>query len=272
MAAHLTSGGRRLLLLVVVALAVTVTACGGGTQKAGGRSSTSPPPPTLAVPGHGSPSARSGTASPALSTTSSTGPDRGFLPGHAYDAGWRAGQQLAVLGVAAGSTLAVLKTPAATPSATAVTVTSLSPVAVRLRATGRARQVGTALWTEIVADGVTGWAETAHLAVAAETADATADAVELLGRRPTEETMLDLGKAVAAAFVSTEPPSQVTVAVAPTVGDLGEITMDVVGLADDSVAGQRLHIFGTPGVESFTLKSVEATPLCVRGVVNGRCV
>ena len=49
--------------------------------------------------------------------------------------------------------------------------------------------------------------------------------------------------------------------------------MDVVGLGDDSVAGQRLHVFGTPGQESFTLKSVEATPFCYRGVApSGLCI
>jgi hypothetical protein len=93
-----------------------------------------------------------------------------------------------------------------------------------------------------------------------------------LGRTPSEETMSDLGLTVARARGSTHPASRYVLAVRPSVGDLGEITIDVVGLGDDAVAGERLHVFGTPGDESFTLKSVEATPMCARGVVKGACV
>ena len=79
--------------------------------------------------------------------------------------------------------------------------------------------------------------------------------------------MLELGRIVATAESSTEnPKSRLTVTVAPkTVGDLGEVTYDVVGFPDDSIAGERLHILGTPG-DRFTLKKVEATSLCRRGV------
>jgi hypothetical protein len=78
--------------------------------------------------------------------------------------------------------------------------------------------------------------------------------------------MLELGRIVAMAEASKEVVSRVTVTVAPRlVGDLGEVTYDVVGFADDSVLGERLHVFGTPG-DTFTLKTVEATTLCRRGV------
>lgn len=48
-------------------------------------------------------------------------------------------------------------------------------------------------------------------------------------------------------------------------GDLGEVTWEVLGLADDSVWGLRLHVFGTPVPDGFSLKSVEQTDLCLRG-------
>ena len=63
--------------------------------------------------------------------------------------------------------------------------------------------------------------------------------------------------------------------VPPTVGDLGEVTFDVVGLLDDAQLGWRLHILATPdeGGEGFGLKSVEATAFCGRGVTDeGYCV
>jgi hypothetical protein len=65
----------------------------------------------------------------------------------------------------------------------------------------------------------------------------------------------------------------VTVTISPTAADPAEITLDVVGLGDDSVAAQRLRVVGTPGAGRFTLKSVEGTPFCYRGVsAAGRCL
>ena len=61
----------------------------------------------------------------------------------------------------------------------------------------------------------------------------------------------------------------------PNVGDLGEITLDVIGMGDDSILGERLHVFGDPdpGGESFTMRTVERTLLCARGVGDdGLCV
>ena len=67
------------------------------------------------------------------------------------------------------------------------------------------------------------------------------------------------------------------------VGDLGEVTYDVVGLPDDATYGARLHVFGTPAsnlpgsalkrANRFSLKTVESTSLCRRGVTaDGLCV
>jgi hypothetical protein len=87
--------------------------------------------------------------------------------------------------------------------------------------------------------------------------------------------MEQLGQIVAASQASTDDPeSRITLTVAPTVGDLGEVTFDVVGLADDSVLGVRLHVFGDPsGGAGFVLDTVELTVLCGRGGGgDGLCV
>ena len=89
------------------------------------------------------------------------------------------------------------------------------------------------------------------------------------------ETMTDLGNRVADLLKSEEPTSRIVVSVAPTVGDLGEITLDIVRLGDDALAGYRIHVFGEPAEvgEGFLLDSVEATLLCSRGVSeDGLCV
>jgi hypothetical protein len=79
---------------------------------------------------------------------------------------------------------------------------------------------------------------------------------------------------VAGTLVVDGPPSGITMSVAPTVGDLGEVTFDVIGIQDDAVRGFRVHVFATPdeGGEGFVLKSVEQTLLCGRGVSGGLCV
>lgn len=87
--------------------------------------------------------------------------------------------------------------------------------------------------------------------------------------------MLELGRTVARLRAGDDPESDIVVADGPTVGDVGEITVDIVGLGDGSVGGERLKIFAEPGAggASFTVRSVEATTLCRRGVTADRlCV
>lgn len=183
--------------------------------------------------------------------------DEGELTGPA------AGVTLAVVGIQYDATLPLRSSPGADQPV----VASPGPLADDLVATGRARQLDSSLWYEVTVGGVTGWADAASLAYLGETHDATAQIVAKLGGPPTAASMLELGRIVATAEASNEPPvSRVSVTVAPTTrGDLGEVTYDVVGFPDDSVGGKRLHVFGAPG-DTFTLKTVEATTLCRRGV------
>ena len=100
--------------------------------------------------------------------------------------------------------------------------------------------------------------------------------VEVLGSIPSAETMTALGYLVVGALVPDEGEraAQISVVEGPVIGDLGEITLDVVGLADDSVLGYRLRIFAHPpeAESGFTLKTVERTLLCRRGVSGDLCL
>ena len=183
--------------------------------------------------------------------------------GEPFDSGPSAGATLAVVGIQYDATLPLRSSPGNDKPVKA----SLGPLAADLVATGRARLLTSSIWFEVTAGGVTGWADSASLAYLGATYDATARIVEKLGSPPTADSMLELGRIVASADVSNEPglSERVTVTVAPTlVGDLGEVTYDVWGFHDDSVGGERLHVFGTSG-NTFTLKKVEATYLCRRG-------
>lgn len=137
-------------------------------------------------------------------------------------------------------------------------------------ATGNSRQLPTTIWHELQVGDLRGWASGTFLAAAGSTEDTTAEVVDALGELPAADTMSELGLAVAQTMVSQEPPSSVVVSGAPGLsGDLGQVTIDVVGIGDDSIRGFRLVIFAHPAENwteddpgPFTLKSVERTVLC----------
>ncbi len=108
------------------------------------------------------------------------------------------------------------------------------------------------------------------------TDDITWRVVEVLGSIPSAENMTALGYLVASALVPDEGEGapQISVVEGPVIGDLGEITLDAVGLADDSILGYRLRIFAHPpeAEGGFTLKTVERTLLCRRGVSGDLCL
>lgn len=124
-------------------------------------------------------------------------------------------------------------------------------------------------------EGVAGWANSGFVAWLGGTDDVTAQIIDILGERPSAGTMLDLGRIVAEARASDQPPSRITVTVASTTGDLGEVTYDVVGFDDDSISGERLQVFGRPvdPDQGFSLADVERRLLCARGATDdGLCV
>ena len=154
-------------------------------------------------------------------------------------------------------------------------VGTLAPLADDVVSLGQGRMLPASIWWLVSQGDVEGWVGSRFVTRLGLVDDITSQIVDSVGSIPVAETMLDLGMLVAAERASEEPPSRIVVSVAPTVGDLGEITIDVVGLGDDSVAGERLHIFGQPteGGEGFSLMAVEATVMCSRGVTeSGLCL
>ncbi len=198
-----------------------------------------------------------------------TQPSDDDLPGEPIDLFADAGDVLMVVGVAHDDELNIR----AAPGTDQEVVATAGPTADDLVATGRARQLPASIWYELTVDGTTGWASISFLAFEGGTDDATAEFLD--GDPPPEtETMVEMGELVAAGFASTEPQSSIVQSVAPTVGDLAEVTYDVIGLGDDAVGGVRLHVFATPSEsgEGFVLRSIERTGLCTRGSTGEACV
>ena len=176
---------------------------------------------------------------------------------------------LAVVGIGHDSTLNVRETPGGQ------VVGKLDSDAVGLVPTGTTREVSGAIWYEVHAAGVVGWVSGDYVTPLGATVDGTTEIVARLGETPSAANMTALGRTVAGAMASEEPESRVRISGAPTVGDVGEITMDVVGQPDDSVRGFRLKVFATPNSDgTFTLRNVEGTVMCYidRGVgAHGLC-
>ena len=223
------------------------------------------------------------------------------LPGEPYEYGPAAGVSLAVVGVDHDDVLNVRDVPfgeiiatlgLANPIAFLLEVRrgpSGEPIAHydtwtgAIVATGSTRKLSTTVWHEVQVAGLTGWASGAYLAPIGLSDDITAHLIDVLGERPVAGTLIELGLIVGNALASDEPPSRVVVTVGPSVFEaLGEVTVDVLNIGDDSLLGFRLLVFATPGGDwmsedpgPFTLRTVERTVLCysARGVTaEGLCV
>ncbi len=192
------------------------------------------------------------------------------LPGSAIDMGPGAGTTVSVVGVAFDDVLNVRTLP----DATSDPIASLAPMATDLVHTGRKRDVGASIWWEIQLPEGVGWANAKFLAPMAETGDVTADLVAHLGGLASASTVEALIRQVMDhyAMVSEGPAPSVTLVAEPVTGDLIEAWVDVTGYPDDSVLGERLHLFVADEGGVFGLKSVESTTLCRRGVADGLCL
>ena len=216
--------------------------------------------------------------------------DTARLPGEPSDLGPSEGAVLAVVGVAHNSTLNVRDIPngeiiarldnlmdGARDPVLLVRAPNSDDIIARLDlergvvATGNTRKLRTTVWHEFRFGDMTGWSSDAFLAQAGATDDATSEVVARAGELPEADTMIELGMAVARTMASEEPPSRVVVSEAPGLFEgLGQMTVDVVGVGDDSILGYRLVVFFVPAAEDwtqddpgpFTLKSVERTVLC----------
>lgn len=241
----------------------TTSATSGGTDGGGDSSST-------ASSGSNGGDGSGGSTAGGSGGTGTGGVADADLPGEAFDGFAAAGETMMVVGVAHDDDLNIRSIPGTDGDILA----TASPTADNLVATGRARILPGSVWYEVTADGVTGWVASSFVAFAGFTDDATAEFLDG-GDPPQAETMVDMADLVTARYASVEPPSTIIQTVAPTVGDLAEVTYDVVGIGDDGLAGYRLHLFATPGPngETFTLKSIERTLLCSRGATaDGLCL
>lgn len=269
-------------LLLTAALALGLAACGDDdgddrSDTATGGSTTEAP---AATGSEGSTSTGEegstttggeGSATTTADDGSATTTDpEGELPGEPIDIYPYEGAHLGVVGVAAGDTLKVRTGPGTDFEV----VTELNPLSQEPTATGRNRTLDDdSLWVEVTVDDArTGWVNGAYVAEPGAVVDITDDLPAVSG-----DTIEALGEAVAATRASGGEGAgpMVTVVAGPGEDDGGEeITIDVIGLADDAQKGERLLIVGAPatGGQGYSVVSVESIALCARGVTDdGLC-
>ena len=159
------------------------------------------------------------------------------------------------------------------PGANQPIVGEIPPTYDGLVAVGNTRHLPSSFWMEIEYDGEDGWVHMGYVAYRGDTTDDTANVISQLGETPSEATITALGQRVADLYVSEDVDSNVVQVTKATSGDLADVTYDVVGLADDSIRGVRIHVFAEEGSGGFTLRTVEVTALCGRGAdEDGVCV
>ncbi len=256
-------------LPVLLLAAIMLAACDGTAEPTGTATSPSSPGDTASIAPTGPESSGpTDSASPTEATTPAT------LPGRKVDAGVARGEQLTVIGVSYDDQLSLLTAPGGDEAVTALAPRSDVVATGRSRTLGRGPDGG--VWHEVEGGGATGWVPARSLAWVGQTTDETQAMLRAMGKRPVADTMLGLGRIVTRASAYNDPSSgsRVVVSVAPTEGDVAEVTYDVTGIADDSVAGVRIHLFAVPTEAGrYSLTSVELTYLCGRGLdQRDRCV
>jgi hypothetical protein len=264
-------------LALVLGLALFTSACGDGETAGSTVTTEAPTTSATEMPATTTTSVSSTTTAPTTTTTTvatsttTAGPTTTTVAGEPVDLGPLAGDVLGVVGVRHDDVLNVRSGPGVGYSI----LTGLDPLEDDVVAKGDTWYIPGAFWIEVEAGGVEGWVNLRYVAYLGDTDDMTSRLIADLGERPEAETMLDLGMIVAEAVAfEGEGARDPVVSVAPSVGDLGEVTIDVLGSADDSIGGYRLHVFGMPSEsgEGFVLGSVEATVFCSRGVSGGVCI
>jgi hypothetical protein len=259
---------RRALILGL--LTMLVAACGGDE---GATTTTSSPTTTTEATTTTSSPTTTTTSSPTTTetspTTTTTVTTSTTLAGEPIDFGPADGDVLMVIGVRHDDVLNLR----AGPGAGAPIVDEIPPNFSDLIALGNTRQLPGSFWTEVDYEGAAGWVHMSYIGYEGVVVDQTSTVVDELSEIPVAATMTELGELVAAVFASEEPDSDIVQATPVTSGDLTEVTYDVIGLGDDAVRGLRLHLFAEPVDDAYSLKSVEETVICGRGVDDaGLCV
>jgi len=257
---------RRVFPALVAVLALFTAACGGDagtttTTVATTTSSTTSPSTSATQVTTTTTTPNTTTTAPTTTTTEAVGSTT--LAGQPIDFGPAEGDVLMVIGVRHDDVLNLR----AAPGANQPIIDEIPATFADLIALGNTRELPSSFWIEVDFDGTEGWVHMGYIGYEGDVTDATAAVIDELGERPVESTMQGLAERVAEVFASeADPESDIVQVTTVTTGDLAEVTYDIVGLGDDAVRGVRIHVFAEEVDAGFSLRTVETTIICGRGV------
>lgn len=254
---------KRITTALLAAIALLVAACGG--DAADTTTTTLDTSTTSAAPSTTTTQATT-TTTEATTTTTAPGTTTTTLAGEPIEFGPGEGDVVMVIGVRHDDVLNLR----AGPGTDQPIVDEIPPTFSDLVALGNTRDLDPSFWIEVDYEGTVGWVHMGFTGFEGEVTDETSHVIDELGERPVESTMTDLAEVVADVFDSDEPESDIVQVTPVTTGDLAEVTYDVIGLGDDAVGGFRLHVFAEETDDGFSLRSVEVTTICSRGVDEDR--
>jgi hypothetical protein len=264
---------RKVFPALLAILALLTAACGGNaaaTSTTSTSTTMAPTTTTLLATTTTVPPTTTTTAEATTTTTVPPGTTTTSLGGEPIDFGPAEGDVLMVIGVRHDDVLNLRAGPGTNQAIRA----EIPPTFTDLVALGNTRRLPSSFWIEVDYEGTVGWVSMSFIGYEGDTTDDTSMVLDELGERPIEETMTALGEVVAEIYASDDEPESDVVQVTPVSGgDLSEVTYDVVGLGDDAVRGVRIHVFAEKVSGGFSLRTVEVTAICGRGVDgDGACV
>ncbi|MCP3992150.1 MAG: hypothetical protein GY724_23970 [Actinomycetia bacterium] len=266
------------LLSLVAALGLIASGCGddkGSADTSTDTTDTGGTADSTSEDGQGSDDDDSDVSSTSSTeTTSTSAADGGTastddvpLPGDPFDIGPPAGEQLDVVSVGHDDVLNFRTRPeASAPIVDTVAPLSNTPAVL---SSGEGRLFDSSAWWKVTVGGQEAWANFAFLGTLGRTDDILEDLEA--GPASTEATTIEAIVTSVAASRSGGPEPRVTyMRPITSVGGGGmAATVDVVGLGDDAVKGERfVFMFESVGT-GYRLEGAERTVICGRGATDG---
>lgn len=190
--------------------------------------------------------------------------ENGDLPGEPIEVYPYEGDEIDVVGVAVDDVLHVRDLP----DPEADSLAELDPLTEGLVASGHNRLLDEyGMWVELDTGDVTGWSNMTYLGYLGEVEDVTDDFDGIETASSMEELAEEVGELAAENSGAADNPEHfIQIVDGPASGDQDEITVDVLGIPDDSLKGERLHVVATAsGSADYQISAVERTLICARG-------
>ena len=202
------------------------------------------------------------------------------LPGDPFDIGPPAGAELDVVGVRYDDVLNFRERP--DPSAPIVDTAAPESTTPRVVSAGDGRLLTRSAWWRVTVGGEEAWANLRFLGMLGATDDVfdeLADALPSTSAATVDELVEAIGESRAS---GPEPSVELVTPVEGLDADGAQVTIDVIGLGDDAVKGERILLtfdltFDDPNasdreVVSYELVGASSTAICGRGLSGEACV